>query len=130
MRMLTLSGFGSSGLQEDRLDAVLRHLRARRARSILDLGCGGGDLLLRLALETGVKTVVGVDVAIGALHTARMRLARLPQGARSLVTLRQHSFAESDAALTGFDAAVMLETIEHVDSGVLPKVEQAVFGSY
>jgi len=41
--------------------------------------------------------------------------------------VRLGSFEEVDRELIGFDAAVMLETIEHIDPGHLPRVERAVF---
>jgi hypothetical protein len=46
------------------------------------------------------------------------------------VRLLHASFAQSDERLTGFDAATLVETIEHIDPGRLSAVEQAVFGYY
>jgi small RNA 2'-O-methyltransferase len=46
------------------------------------------------------------------------------------LTLLHGSFTDKDERLTGFDAAVLVETIEHVNPGRLSAVEQAVFGCY
>jgi hypothetical protein len=43
------------------------------------------------------------------------------------LAVRLGSFEEVDAELTGFDAAVMLETLEHIAPSHLPRVERAVF---
>lgn len=44
--------------------------------------------------------------------------------------LFEASFAEPDDRFAGFDAAALVETIEHVDAHRLSSVERAVFGSY
>jgi small RNA 2'-O-methyltransferase len=40
------------------------------------------------------------------------------------------SFEEFECAVEDVDAAVMLETIEHIDAGRLPRVERAVFAHW
>lgn len=127
---MLISADSSGGLQEERLDAVVRHLRARKVRSVLDLGCGDGDLLLQLAREPTLQRIVGIDICPAALQAAGRRLDMSPQVQDERLSLRHHSFTTRDDTLAGFDAAVMLETIEHVDSGQLPEVEDAVFDCY
>jgi ubiquinone/menaquinone biosynthesis C-methylase UbiE len=46
------------------------------ADTVLDVGCGTGDLAIAIA-RSG-RTVVGVDFAEGAIHQAREKLAGLP----------------------------------------------------
>jgi len=113
-------------LHEQRLDAVAGHLLATGARSVLDLGCGPGELLQRLAAHAQFERIVGIDLSATALAQAREVLG--PTLAR--VELRQASFARADPELAGFEIAALVETIEHIDPNRLGEVEQAVFGSY
>jgi 3' terminal RNA ribose 2'-O-methyltransferase Hen1 len=117
----------TSWLHEQRLDAVLSSLRATGARTVLDLGCGQGDLLIRLAREAHIERIVGIDLSLESLDLLRVRLGDLPSDIRKCVTLMQGSMIEPDPALTGFDAAVLVEAIEHVPPERLSALERAVF---
>jgi len=69
---------------ETLVDAVIRRLGDRNAPlRILDLGTGTGCLLLALLSECPAAAGVGVDVAPGAVITARMNAASLGFGART-----------------------------------------------
>lgn len=54
-------------------DAVLAALRAVRARRVLDVGCGTGQLAHRLRVTSAGVQVVGCDFSLGMLRTARDR---------------------------------------------------------
>jgi SAM-dependent methyltransferase len=114
-------------LHIERLDAVVRALLASGATSVLDLGCGPGELLLRLREQPQFGRLLGIDIDPRALADARavLGLNWLQPDAR--LAVRLGSFEEVDAELKDFDAAVMLETIEHIPPGHLPRVERAVF---
>jgi 3' terminal RNA ribose 2'-O-methyltransferase Hen1 len=112
------------------MQAVLAALRACGVRSVLDLGCGSGRLLARLAREPGMRRVVGVDASGEAIRAAADRLRADGTGPGVSVTLLHASFTEPDPRLAGFDAAAMVETIEHVDPDRLSAVEKAVFACY
>jgi small RNA 2'-O-methyltransferase len=114
-------------LHEARLDAVVRAIVESGARTVLDLGCGAGALLRRLALEPRLTRIVGVDTSLSALRTAERSLAALAPGGDSRIVLQHGSFETPDEHLRGFDAAAMVETIEHVDPAHLSRVERAVF---
>ena len=75
--------------------------------------------------------IVGIDVAVGALARAerRLRLDRLPERQRSRVKLMQGSLTYRDRRLAGYDAAAVVEALEHLDPGRLPMFEQALFGN-
>jgi 3' terminal RNA ribose 2'-O-methyltransferase Hen1 len=111
--------------------AVLDVLRASGARRVLDLGCGPGALLRDLLAEPAFTEIVGVDVATGALAAAerRLNLDRLPDRQRARITLRQSALTYTDGSLAGYDAAVLMEVVEHVDPDRLPALERAVFGT-
>jgi len=116
-----------SSLHDDRLDTVVRELLGSGATSVLDLGCGPGELLLRLRGHAQFARLLGIDIDEGALADARLQLGLDWLRPDPRLSVRLGSFEEVDRELIGFDAAVMLETIEHIDPGHLPRVERAVF---
>ncbi|MGB4361830.1 MAG: methyltransferase domain-containing protein, partial [Rhodoferax sp.] len=97
------------------------------ATSVLDLGCGPGELLLRLRELPQFVRLLGIDIDERALADARAVLGLNWLQPEPRLAVRLGSFEEVDAELKGFDAAVMLETIEHITPGHLPRVERAVF---
>lgn len=113
-----------------RRGSVIAVLRAAGARRVLDLGCGGGALLRDLLADPRFTEILGVDVSAGALEAAarRLRLDRLPERQRERIALRQSALTYADASLAGYDAAVLMEVIEHVDEVRLPALEHAVLG--
>jgi cyclopropane fatty-acyl-phospholipid synthase-like methyltransferase len=117
----------STLLHIERLDAVVRALQDSGATSVLDLGCGPGELLLRLREHPQFVRLLGIDIDERALADARAVLGLNWLQPDPRLSVRLGSFEEVDAELKGFDAAVMLETIEHIHPGHLPRVERAVF---
>jgi 3' terminal RNA ribose 2'-O-methyltransferase Hen1 len=113
-------------LEEDRHRAVLEALLAAGARSVLDLGCGEGLLLARMLDQPQFRRIAGLDRSAAALACARL----LASQNDVRLTLIHGSFTQANERLQGFDAAIMVETIEHVDPRELSAVEQAVFGCY
>lgn len=116
-------------LNEERLDAVLAVVKGSAARRVLDLGCGEGRLLQALLAEQQFEKVVGVDVSMRTLEIAaeRLRLERLPERQRARVELLQGSLTYRDARLAGFDAAAVVEVIEHLDPPRLEAFTRALF---
>jgi 3' terminal RNA ribose 2'-O-methyltransferase Hen1 len=114
-----------------RREAVLAALRTAGARKVVDLGCGEGALLRELVKDPAFIEVLGVDVSTKALDTAeqRLHLDRLSDRARERITLRQSALTYADASLTGFDAAVLMEVVEHVEPERLPALEHTVFAA-
>lgn len=120
----------ATSLHEERLNTVTRHLVASGAQSVLDLGCGPGELLARLVPLVQFRRIVGIDISLESLAAARLLLGLGHDMDDGRVCLLQASFAQADDRLTGFDAALLVETIEHIDPGRLSAVERAVFACY
>jgi small RNA 2'-O-methyltransferase len=106
---------------------VVEQLRSSGARSVLDLGCGSGALLERLLHVPGIDHVVGVDLSPSALLLAEQRLTTARGVIDERFTLRHGSMTRIADDLAGFDAAVMVETLEHLEPGELGALEHALF---
>jgi 3' terminal RNA ribose 2'-O-methyltransferase Hen1 len=117
-------------LGEQRLGAVVAALKDSGARRVLDLGCGEGKLLGALLQERRFEEIVGVDVSVRSLARARrrLRLDRLPQMQQSRLDLLQGSLIYRDGRLAGYDAAAVVEVIEHLNPPRLAAFGRVVFG--
>jgi 3' terminal RNA ribose 2'-O-methyltransferase Hen1 len=115
-------------LNEQRLNAVAAVLRDSGAKRILDLGCGEGKLLRLLLKEPDFTEIVGVDVSARVLEVARERLDRMPERVRQRAKLLQGSLTYRDRRLEGFEAAAVVEVIEHLDPPRLTAFERVLFG--
>jgi 3' terminal RNA ribose 2'-O-methyltransferase Hen1 len=116
-------------LNEQRLNSVLAVLKSSGAKRVLDLGCGEGRLLQRLMREKQFAEIAGLDVSFRALEIAgeRLHLDRLSPAQRERVKLWHGSLIYRDARLEGFDAAAVVEVIEHLDPARLAAFERVVF---
>lgn len=117
----------STALHDERLDTVVDILRHQGAHVVVDLGCGSGALIERLLRLPGLRWVLGLDRCGEALAAAHRRLA--PSGRRldARVALRQGCVTIVDRAYGTFDAAVAVETIEHLPPDRLSALENGLF---
>lgn len=115
-------------LAERRRDAVVAMLTELGAHRVIDMGCGSGALLRELSKHPEFSEVVGIDVSAGALGAAARAVARMPQRVSQRFTVRQSALTYADPDLVGYDAAVLMEVVEHVDESRLPALERSVFG--
>ena len=116
-------------LNEQRINAVVAALKSSGARRVVDLGCGEGKLLRTLLEDRVFDEIVGVDVSHRALEiaTERLHLDRLPARQRERIKLMQGSLMYRDKRLSGFDAATVIEVIEHLDQPRLAAFERVLF---
>jgi 3' terminal RNA ribose 2'-O-methyltransferase Hen1 len=116
-------------LNEHRLGAVTAALKAAGATSVLDLGCGQGRLLGALLADRQFVRLAGMDVSHRSLEIAmeRLHLDRLPERQRERITLFQGSLMYRDPRLAGYEAATVVEVIEHLDAPRLRAFERVLF---
>lgn len=116
-------------LGEQRIGTVLAVLKQSDAHRVLDLGCGEGHLLAALLKEKAFDEIVGMDVSHRSLERAsdRIRLERMPDRQRERVRLIHGSLMYRDRRLEGYDAAALVEVIEHLDTPRLHAMERNVF---
>ncbi|HEY9710470.1 MAG TPA: 3' terminal RNA ribose 2'-O-methyltransferase Hen1 [Oculatellaceae cyanobacterium] len=116
-------------LNQQRLEAVLKVLKACGAKRVIDLGCGEGRLLKVLLQDNTFEEIVGVDVSYRALEIAqeRLHLDWLTQAQQQRIKLIQGSLTYRDNRLNGYDAATVLEVIEHLDPPRLASFERVLF---
>lgn len=117
------------GLNEQRLGAVAAALEASGALRVVDLGCGEGKLIRMLLKERQFEEIVGMDVSVRSLEIAseRLRLEELPPRQRERVRLIHGSLMYRDARIAGFDAAAVVEVVEHLDPPRLRAFERVLF---
>lgn len=116
-------------LHQQRLGTVLAVIKSSGAHRVLDLGCGEGRLLALLLKEPQFHKIVGMDVAHRSLEEAadRLNLERLPPLQRQRIELIHGSLMYRDSRLAGFDAAAVVEVVEHLDPPRLAAFERVLF---
>jgi 3' terminal RNA ribose 2'-O-methyltransferase Hen1 len=117
------------GLHEQRIGTVLSILRGIGAKRVLDLGCGEGKLLRQLVADGQFERVLGMDVSWRSIEIAKdkLKLDQMGEKQRSRIELIQGSLMYRDRRLEGFDAAAVVEVIEHLDAPRLASFERVLF---
>jgi 3' terminal RNA ribose 2'-O-methyltransferase Hen1 len=116
-------------LNEQRLQAVASVLLSSGAKRVVDLGCGEGKLLEFLLKHRQFEELLGMDVSWRSLEIAheRLHLDRMSEVQRGRIKLVQGSLTYRDERLSGFDAATVIEVIEHLDPHRLATFERILF---
>ncbi|MGI4867046.1 MAG: 3' terminal RNA ribose 2'-O-methyltransferase Hen1 [Janthinobacterium lividum] len=119
-----------SSLHDLRLQQVAHEIYQLAPKRVLDLGCGEGKLLRLLLRQAKIEYILGMDVSHQALTraAARLHLDEMSPRQRARIDLIQGSLLYKDERLAGFDAAALVEVIEHLDPGRLAALEAVVFG--
>ncbi|MGP1490333.1 MAG: 3' terminal RNA ribose 2'-O-methyltransferase Hen1 [Treponema sp.] len=116
-------------LHDIRLKLVAEKLKQSGAASVIDLGCGDGKLLRLLLKEKQFTRIAGTDVSYSELEKSQDKLhwEEMPEKQRERLSLFQSSLTYRDKRFSGFDAAAVVEVIEHLDPNRLPALEKSLF---
>ena len=119
-----------STLNDMRFNAVAKALEELGSKRVVDLGCGYGELIARLGRSPQFTSLLGVDVSKRTLELATQRLCEGPLANQlgKRIQFKHGSLMYRDPAIQGFDAALLIEVIEHVDEDRLCTLERVVFG--
>jgi 2-polyprenyl-3-methyl-5-hydroxy-6-metoxy-1,4-benzoquinol methylase len=100
---------------------MLERIAAARVAEIVDVGCGDGRFTRELAQLPGTRRAVGVDVSSRAIGLARAMNQDLPAIRFIDLDITAREWPEE-----AFDAAVLMEVIEHLPEDAVPAFLRAV----
>jgi 3' terminal RNA ribose 2'-O-methyltransferase Hen1 len=117
-------------LNTQRLTAVADELKECEVKSVIDLGCGEGKLTQLLLHNKQLEHITDVDVSPLVLERAKSRLHydEMNEHQQARLNFFQGSITYRDERFKGFDAACLVEVIEHQDPSRLDAVADVVFG--
>ncbi len=116
-------------LNQQRMNAVIAALKESNAKRVIDLGCGQGNLLTILLKDSFFAQITGLDVSYRVLEVAQERLDRLHLSRNQWERLQliQSALTYQDKRVQGYDAATVIEVIEHLDLPRLAAFERVLF---
>lgn len=119
----------TTNLNEERMATVLGALKSSGANRVMDLGCGEGKLLGLLLKDKQFEKITGMDVSIRSpeITARKLRLDSLAPMKRNRIELMHGSLMYRDKRFAGYDAATVMEVVEHLDTARLAAFERVVF---
>lgn len=95
--------------QNNKTNHILTKLNLKEGQTLLDIGCGWGELIIRAAKQYKVKAV-GVTLSLGQLQKANERIKA--EGLEDLVEVKLQDYREIKNM--SFDRIVSVGMLEHV----------------
>ena len=116
-------------LHQKRLALVMEQLIQSGAEKVIDLGCGEGKLLRMLLKERQFTQIAGTDISYTELTRAKdsMHWDEMAPRQKDRIKLFQGALTYQDKRLEGYDAAAIVEVIEHLDESRLHSFERVIF---
>jgi 2-polyprenyl-3-methyl-5-hydroxy-6-metoxy-1,4-benzoquinol methylase len=101
---------------EEFVDQLIALVGPRRRAAVADLGCGPGDILLRLRQRGVAWALYGLDLSEGMLASARRAEAHL--GAGKPIQWRQTDIKNTCLPKGSFDVLISNSVLHHLESAV------------
>ncbi|MDR3292839.1 MAG: 3' terminal RNA ribose 2'-O-methyltransferase Hen1 [Clostridiales bacterium] len=116
-------------LNQTRLSVVVDEVLACGAKSVIDMGCGEGNLTRLFIREKQLTKVAAFDVSFTALERAKdkLKIDKLHETLQNKLELFQSSLTYRDRRFEGFDCACVVEVIEHLDPSRLSAFARVLF---
>ncbi|MGV0025303.1 3' terminal RNA ribose 2'-O-methyltransferase Hen1 [Phormidesmis priestleyi] len=116
-------------LNQIRYETIVAQLKKLHAKRVIDLGCGEGKLVAQLAKDLFFEQIAGMDVSSRSLEIAQEKLENLllSTAQKQRIQLFQGALTYRDRRLENYDAATLIEVIEHLDESRLAALERVVF---
>ncbi|MFK7905281.1 MAG: 3' terminal RNA ribose 2'-O-methyltransferase Hen1 [Chitinophagales bacterium] len=116
-------------LHSKRLKAVCEKLVESGAKTVVDLGCGEGKLLRLLLKKKQFAKITGMDISFSELQKAKEKLhwEDMAPKQKERLELFQGALTYRDKRLDGYDAAALVEVIEHLEEDRLAALERVIF---
>ncbi|HEX5153219.1 MAG TPA: 3' terminal RNA ribose 2'-O-methyltransferase Hen1 [Parafilimonas sp.] len=116
-------------LHDKRIKLVAEKLVESGAERVLDLGCGEGKLIRQLIKHKQFTEIAGMDVTYNELLKAKERLHfdEMSSKQKERIKLFHGSLTYRDKRIEGFDAAAVVEVIEHLDLNRLKAFKRVLF---
>ncbi|WP_290441306.1 SAM-dependent methyltransferase [Clostridium tagluense] len=102
--------------QKNKIDYILKKLNLKQGQSLLDIGCGWGELIISAAKQYKVKAT-GITLSSEQLQKANERIKA--EGLEELVQVRLVDYRELKNM--SFDRIVSIGMLEHVGKENLPE---------
>lgn len=119
---------GKVKLSSLREAAILDVLNRHPIQTVIDLGCGEGKLLTLLYEQNKYTKVAGMDISPKSLMIARKKLERVTQHVGEGENLFIGSLICRDERISGYDAMILSEVIEHFEPERMELVMQNILG--
>jgi len=127
--LLNLAKKEKKYLNDIRLDSVFNELVQNKIYSVIDIGCGEGKLIQKLIKSSQFNKIAGMDVSYKELLKAKARMFfdEMAPRQKSRIDLFHGSIVYKDERLRIYQAATVIEVIEHLDEEKLHIFEKVLF---
>jgi 2-polyprenyl-3-methyl-5-hydroxy-6-metoxy-1,4-benzoquinol methylase len=107
---------------EPRLERIVKEIPLRKGMSVLDIGCGRGEIALWCA-GNGASKVVGIDYSKNAVDLAKKALRHSSKKIQKKVIFKLEDAKKMKLNDKSFDLVIMTEVLEHV----YPEEQEIIF---
>ena len=119
-------------LNDQRLETVKKTIIENNCKTVLDYGCGEGNLESILANESSISQITFTDISFNALKNTKFRIRSKMKNEDydNKFSSFQSSLLYRDERCRNFDCICLIEVIEHIELNRLDTIVENIFGYY